>query len=326
MEHRRLGKTNFNISSVSLGTWQLGTRWGDPFNASEARKILETALEHGINFIDTADIYNNGLSEVAIGEFLKDHSEEIFVATKCGRGLNPHVAAGYTPANVENFVDESLKRLQVEKLDLLQLHCPPIAVYDMPELWEGLENLKKKGKLLHYGVSVETVEEGLRAMEYGIASIQIIFNMFRHKPARELFQQAKKNDVGIITRVPLASGLLTGKFSKNTQFGEADHRSFNRHGEAFDKGETFSGVDYETGLQAVDELKKVFGTDQLAPIALRWILMFDAVSTVIPGASRAEQVVSNVVAGELPPLTEEQMAEVDRIYSQYIADQVEGLW
>ena len=326
MEKRRMGRSNRMVTEIGLGTWQLGTKWGDPFNHEEAMRILETARETGINLIDTADIYNAGNSEKAIGEFLKKYHEDFYVVTKCGRGLDPHIAEGYTAENMERFIDGSLKRLGVEKLDLVLLHCPPTSVYKKDELFTGLDKIKQAGKIADYGVSIEKVSEGLQAMEYPIAAIEVIFNMFRLKPIEELFPSAKKNDVGIITRVPLASGLLTGRYSQNTKFGEKDHRSYNRNGEFFDKGETFSGVDYNLGLKAVNELKSLFGTEDLVPYALRWILMHDEVTTVIPGASRKEQVISNIRAAQLPPLTKEQMDGVTEIYNHYIRESVHENW
>jgi aryl-alcohol dehydrogenase-like predicted oxidoreductase len=328
MNYRRLGKTGFEVSEVSLGTWQLGGKWGDDFSDKTAEEILNTAIDNGVNFIDTADGYNGGLSEKAIGRFLKKRSENIRVATKCGRRLNPHTAEGYNRENIRRFVEASLKNMDMEALDLIQLHCPPTEVYYKAEVFEALEELKAEGKILHYGVSVEKVEEALKAIEYpGLASVQIIFNMFRQKPAEEFFKAAKKRDVGIIVRVPLASGLLTGKMSKDTVFSQGDHRFFNRNGEAFDKGETFSGVNYELGLQAVEELKEVFGPKEtLANIALRWILMFDEVSCIIPGASRADQVVSNIKASGIEALSQEEMNKVKEIYDKYIKNSVHHLW
>lgn len=326
MNQRKFGKTGRMVGEIGLGTWQLGTKWGTPFNEQEAMRILEAGYESGINLIDTADIYNGGNSERAIGTFLKKHKDHFFVVTKCGRGLNPHVAEGYTSENMERFVDGSLDRLGVEQLDLVLLHCPPTSVYQKDELFAGLDRLVEKGKIAHYGVSVEKVSEGLQALEYNISAIEVIFNMFRLKPAEELLPKAKAQDVGILARVPLASGLLTGRYSKDTVFGERDHRHFNRNGESFDKGETFSGVDYDLGLQAVEELKKLFGTEDLIPYALRWILMNDAVTAVIPGASRAEQVLSNVRAAEQPPLTAEQMEGVRAVYDRYIRPSVHPNW
>lgn len=326
MNQRQLGKTNRMVSEIGLGTWQLGTRWGDPFNEAEAMRILEASYESGITLIDTADIYNDGNSELAIGKFLAQHKDHFFVVTKCGRGLDPHTAEGYTAENMERFIESSLKRLGMEQLDLVLLHCPPTSVYYKDELFAGMDKLMKKGKIAHYGVSIEKVSEGLQAMEYPISAIEVIFNMFRLKPAEELFPAAQEKKVGILARVPLASGLLTGRYTKDTVFGKQDHRSYNRNGEAFDKGETFSGVDYELGLQAVEELKKLFHTEDLIPYALRWILMHDAVSAVIPGASKREQVLSNVKATEMPSLTSEQMAGVSAIYDRYIRESVHSNW
>lgn len=326
MNQRKFGKTNRMVSEIGLGTWQLGTRWGNPFNETEALRVLEASYESGITLIDTADIYNDGNSERAIGKYITQHKNHFFVVTKCGRGLNPHIAEGYTPENMEQFIDGSLKRLGVEQLDLVLLHCPPTSVYQKDELFAGMDKLVQRGKIAHYGVSIEKVSEGLQAMEYPISAIEVIFNMFRLKPAEELFPAAKAKDIGILARVPLASGLLTGRYTKDTVFGKGDHRSYNRNGEAFDKGETFSGVDYELGLKAVEELKKLFHTENLIPYALRWILMHDAVSAVIPGASKREQVLSNVRAAELPALTQEQMEGVSGIYDQYIRDSVHKNW
>ncbi len=326
MIFRKFGKTNKMVSEIGLGTWQLGTKWGEPFNEEEAMRILETSADCGINLIDTADIYNKGNSELTIGKFIKQHKNNLYVVTKCGRGLNPHTAEGYTPENIENFIDNSLKRLGVEQLDMVLLHCPPTAVYYKDDLFAGIDKIVKKGKIAAYGVSVEKVSEGLQAMEYNISAIEVIFNMFRLKPAEELLPKAKEKDIGILARVPLASGLLTGKFSKDTVFGQRDHRNYNRHGESFDKGETFSGVDYDTGLQAVEELKKLFNTESLAPYALRWILMHNEVSAVIPGASRAEQVLGNVKAAEIPALSTEQMKGVTEIYNKYIRKSVHDNW
>ena len=327
MKYRMLGKTGFNISEVSLGTWQLGGKWGEKFNEKTAESILNKAIETGINFIDTADVYNNGQSEISIGKFLKKVSKRIYVATKSGRKLNPHTDKGYNEKNITTFINDSLKRLAVETIDLIQLHCPPTETYSRPEVFEILDNLKKKGKILNYGVSVEKVEEALKAMEYpGVSAIQIIYNMFRLKPAELFFKAASKNNVGIIVRVPLASGLLSGKYDKNTIFSKDDHRNFNREGKAFDKGETFSGIGYETGLQAVEELKKIFPYNDLPKYALRWILMDKSVGCVIPGASNVSQVEANSAASDLPDLTQDQMNKVKGIYEKYVMEYVQNLW
>lgn len=328
MNYRKLGKTGFEISEISLGTWQLGGKWGEKFSNDLAGKILNNAADAGINFIDTADVYNNGLSEVAIGKFLKSRPERIYVASKCGRRLNPHVSESYQPEILRKHIEDSLQRLKLDCLDLIQLHCPPGEVYYRPEIFELFDRLKTEGKILNMGVSVEKIEEALKAIEYdNVTTVQIIFNMFRQRPSELLFREAQKRNVGIIVRVPLASGLLTGKFTKTTSFGADDHRTFNRNGAAFDKGETFSGIDYETGLEVVDELKKVFsGTENLAPVALRWILMHEEVSCVIPGASSPEQVSSNLQALTVNDLSENELEKVSSIYKKRIKPLVHHRW
>ena len=317
---------NRQVSEIGLGTWQLGTRWGDPFNHDEAMRILETAEQNEISFIDTADVYNGGESEKAIGEFIANRPGRFFVTTKCGRRLNPHTAEMYTPQAIDGFIEDSLQRLRLEQLDLILLHCPPTSVFARDDIFHALERQKQAGKLANYGVRIEKVEEGIHAMDYDISAIEVIFNMFRLKPLDTLFPMAREKNVGIIVRVPLASGLLTGKYSTSTTFGPKDHRTYNRDGASFDKGETFSGVPYELGLKAVDELKAVFGTDDLAPIAIRWILMHPEVSVVIPGASRAEQVVSNVRAASLAPLTDVQMQAVREIYDRNLREIIHPQW
>lgn len=328
MNYRKLGKTNFEISEISLGTWQVGGVWGDDFSHENADKILNAAVDAGINFIDTADVYGDGESEKAVGRFVKSRSERIFVATKCGRQLNPHVNEAYQPAVLRKFVENSLKNMGLETLDLIQLHCPPTEVYYRPEIFELFDRLKDEGKILNLGISVEKVEEALKGIEFdNVTTVQIIFNTFRQRPAELFFEQAKKKNVGVIVRVPLASGLLTGKFSKQSTFTTGDHRNFNRNGEMFDKGETFSGIDYETGLAAVEELKALFPNEpNLAPIALKWILQHDAVSTIIPGASRPEQVLSNVASLDFPDLSAEQIAQMNAIYGKNIKPLVHHLW
>lgn len=320
MKKRLLGKTGFEISEISLGTWQVGGKWGDRFNHANADTILNAAADKGINFIDTADVYGEGESEKAVGRFVKSRTERIYVATKCGRKLSPHVDQAYQPAVLRRFVEDSLKNMNLETLDLIQLHCPPTPTFDRPEIFGLFDALKQEGKILNLGVSVETVGEAMRAIDYeNVATVQIIFNMFRQRPAEDFFAKAARKNVGVIVRVPLASGLLTGKYSTSTVFGKDDHRTFNRNGEAFDKGETFSGIDYQKGLEAVGELKKIFPDDaDLATLALRWILMFPEVSCVIPGASGPAQITSNLQASALPALTLEQMEGVKQIYHQYI--------
>ncbi len=326
MNQRIFGKTGRAVSEIGLGTWQLGTRWGDPFNHEEAVKILETAEKCGITFIDTADVYNGGKSEETIGEYISAHPGRFYVTTKCGRRLNPHTAEMYTPEAVAGFIEGSLQRMKLEKLDMVLLHCPPTPVYQRDDIFAELDRQKKTGKISDYGVSIEKAEEGLQAMEYDISAMEVIFNMFRLKPLDRLFPLAAEKNVGIIARVPLASGLLTGRYTKNTVFGPKDHRSYNREGAAFDKGETFSGTPYDLGLEAAEDLKKVFGTEDLAPFAIRWILMHPEVSVVIPGASRASQVEANVKAAELPTLTENQMAAVKGVYDQYLRETIHPQW
>jgi len=332
MDYRRLGKTGFEVSAISLGTWQVGGRWGEPFNDALAESLIEAAIERGVTFIDTADVYSDRASEAAVGRVVRRvqarHGERVFVATKCGRFINPHVDAGYTVQALRAYVEASLKNTGFDALDLIQLHCPPTETYGRSEIFELFDRLKTEGKILNLGVSVEKVEEALQAIAYpNVTTVQIIFNMFRLKPAERFFREARRRDVGIIVRVPLASGLLTGTYSRTTQFGAGDHRSFNREGAAFDKGETFSGVDFEQGLVAVEALKALFPREPgLAAWALRWILMFPEVSTVIPGASRVGQLESNIAAGSLRSLTQAELDGVAAVYGQYIKPAVHPLW
>lgn len=328
MNYRKLGKTGFEISEISLGTWQIGGKWGSGFSDKTAEKTINTAIDNGINFIDTADVYESGLSEKAVGKVVRSRSERIFVATKCGRQINPHTSENYTPEALTGYVEESLKRTGFEALDLIQLHCPPTEVYYRPEIFETFQKLKDQGKILHFGVSVEKVEEGLKAIEYDIVeTVQIIFNLFRQRPSELFFEQAKKKDIGIIARVPLASGLLTGRFDKDSSFDKEDHRNFNRNGEAFDKGETFSGVDFERGLKAVEALKRLFPEVQnLAPIALQWILKFPEVSCTIPGASKEEQLLSNLSMYALPELNNEKIKQMNKIYEETLKQEVHHRW
>jgi aryl-alcohol dehydrogenase-like predicted oxidoreductase len=328
MEFRTLGKTGFNISAISLGTWQVGGKWGDNFSDANADEILNKAIDSGVNFIDTADVYSDGGSEKAVGRLIKNRKEKIYVATKCGRQIQPHANAGYNADVLRKFVENSLTNMGLETIDLIQLHCPPTEVYYRPEIFELFDQLKKEGKIQNLGVSVEKVEEALKAIEYdNVTTVQIIFNMFRQRPSQLFFSEAKKKNVGIIVRVPLASGLLTGKFSESTNFTEGDHRQFNRNGEAFDKGETFSGIDYNTGIAAVEELKRIFsGQTNLAAVALKWILQFDAVSCIIPGASTNKQVDSNLSAFDMPDFTAAQLQAVQEVYEKFIKPSVHQLW
>ncbi|WP_420460346.1 aldo/keto reductase [Neolewinella sp.] len=328
MKYRRLGKTGWDVSEVSLGTWQVGGTWGAPFNDREAEHIINEAIDSGINFIDTADVYSDGLSEKAVGRVVGSRSEYIYVATKCGRKISPHTNENYNVRALRKYVEESLQRMQIERIDLIQLHSIPNEVYYRPEIFGLFDRLREEGKIQHLGVSVEKVEEAIKAMEYpNVATVQIIFNLFRQRPTELFFELVKRHDIGVIARVPLASGLLTGKFTEQTTFGEGDHRHFNREGEAFDKGETFSGVDYELGLQAVDRLKALFPDEKnLAPIALQWILSFPEVSCIIPGASKVEHLRSNVAAVDRPTLSQEQLQEMNAIYDELVKPTVHQLW
>lgn len=328
MKYRILGKTGFEVSEISLGTWQLGGRWGSAFDEKKALATVHAAIDHGINFIDTADVYSDGLSERAVAMALRTRKERVYVATKCGRRLSPHTAEGYNEKNITRFVEDSLRNTGFSILDLIQLHCPPTEVYRNDRVFSVLERLKQQGKIIHYGVSVEKVEEALMAIKYpGVASVQIIFNMFRLKPADRFFPEAIKSNVGILARVPLASGLLTGKFTGASVFDPGDHRSFNRNGEAFDKGETFSGVDYNKGIMVAEKMKGLFpDPSKLAHYALKWTLMFEAVSCVIPGASNPDQAIQNAAVSDLPELTAGQMRGVTELYDRYIREDVHHLW
>lgn len=327
MQYRPLGRTGWNISTVSFGAWAIGGTWG-PVEDRESLVTLHRALDLGVNFFDTADVYGDGRSERLLAQLRKERKEPFYVATKAGRRLNPHVASGYNRQNLTAFVERSLQNLAVEALDLLQLHCPPTEVYYMPETFGILDDLVKAGKIRYYGVSVEKVEEALKAIEYpGVQSVQIIFNIFRQRPADLFFPQAQRKGVGILARLPLSSGMLAGKMTRQTTFTPDDHRTFNRQGEAFDRGETFSGVDFETGLQAVDELRPwVPAGMSMAQFALRWILMFEAVTCTIPGAKHAAQEEENARAADLPPLSAETMAAVREIYARRIQPLVHHYW
>ncbi|WP_029214832.1 aldo/keto reductase [Kallotenue papyrolyticum] len=328
MEYRPLGRTGWQISAISFGAWAIGgDAWGATDDALSLR-TLHRALDLGINFFDTADVYGDGHSERLLGQVRRERREQMIIATKAGRRLNPHTAAGYNRANLTAFVERSLRNLQTEALDLLQLHCPPTAVYDMPEVFGILDDLVAAGKIRFYGVSVERVDEALKAITYpNVQSVQIIFNMFRLKPAEQFFPVARDRQVGILARVPLASGLLTGKFTRDSRFDARDHRHYNRHGEAFDQGETFSGVEFETGLQAVEELRPLVPPGAtLSQLALRWILMFPEVSAAIPGAKTPQQLEENVGAAALPPLDPETMQRVRDIYDRLIRPQVHHRW
>lgn len=327
MKYRIFGKTNWKVSEVGLGTWALGGGWGR-VSESDAIGVLEKAMERGINFFDTADVYGDGKSEQLIGQVLKSTDQKIYVATKFGRRLDPHVSSGYTKDNLERFLDRSLGNLGVDTIDLIQLHCPPIDLYYKPEVFEALDSFVEQGKIQHYGVSVEKVEEGLKAIEYpGVVSVQIIFNIFRQRPSELFFEQCKKKNIAVIARVPLASGLLTGKMSLTTKFPEDDHRNYNRQGKFFDVGETFSGVNFEIGLKAVEELKRIKPDDiSCVQMALKWILMHSEVSCVIPGAKNTKQLEENISASELTDLDPDVLKGVKIIYEKFIKPKVHHRW
>lgn len=322
------GRTSFTVSEVGFGAWQIGGSWGDVSEA-EGRAALESALDTGVTFIDTADVYGDGRSEKIISSVLKARGgNRPMVATKAGRRLNPHNADGYTKANLEAFVDRSLSNLGVDSLDLVQLHCPPTEALYRPEVFGVLDDLRKAGKIRNYGVSVEKVEEALKAIEYpDVVSIQIIYNIFRQRPADLFFKEARRRQVGVIVRVPLASGLLSGKITRDTAFATDDHRNFNRHGEAFDVGETFAGVPFEVGLQAVEEVRKLVPQGaSMAAFALKWILMNEAVTVVIPGARNAEQARANAAAADLALLSADVMTATKEVYARLIAPHVHQRW
>ena len=327
MQYRELGRTGWNVSASSFGAWAIGGSWGT-VDDKDSIAALHTAVDLGVNFFDTADEYGDGRSERLLRQLRKDRSEEIIIATKADRRLDPHVASGYNRKNLTAFVERSLKNLGVESIDLLQLHCPSPAVFYMPETFGFLDDLVQDGKLRYYGVSVEKVEEALKAIEYpNVQTIQIIFNIFRQRPAELFFPEAQRRQIGILARVPLSSGMLTGKMTAESSFEPDDHRAFNRQGESFDRGETFSGVDYQAGLEAVDELRTLLPEGMtMAQFALRWILMFDAVSCVIPGARRPSQAEDNALAADFPPLSQETMIRVKDIYDRLIRDQVHHYW
>ena len=327
MKYRDLGRTGWKVSEVSFGAWAIGGSWGT-VDDKTSLAALNRAVDLGVNFIDTADVYGDGLSERLVAQLRRERSETIHVATKAGRRLDPHTAEGYNRENLTRFVERSLKNLGTDALDLLQLHCPPTEVYYRPEVFGILDDMVKQGKVRYYGVSVEKVEEALKAIEYpNVQSVQIIFNIFRQRPAELFFDQAQKKKVGILARVPLASGLLTGKMKPDTKFEEDDHRGFNRHGESFDRGETFSGVDYQTGLETVDELRGLVPTGMsMTQFSLRWILMFEAVTCAIPGARKEAQAEENIRAADLPALSKDTMTKTRKLYERNIRDLVHQYW
>lgn len=327
MEYRELGRTGWRVSTVSFGAWAIGGTWGT-VQDRDSLAALHRAVDLGVNFFDTADVYGDGRSERLLAQLKRARSEEIFIATKAGRRLNPHVADGYNAANLTAFVERSLVNLKTDALDLVQLHCPPTDVYYRPEVFGAMDRLVEQGKIRFYGVSVERVEEALKAIEYpNIQSIQIIFNLFRQRPADLFFAEAKRQRVGILARLPLSSGMLTGKLTRQSRFDSDDHRAFNREGAAFDKGETFSGIEYETQLDAVEALRPLVPPEMtMTQFALRWILMFDAVTCAIPGAKNMAQVEENAGAAGFPTLPETAMQAVSEIYESRIRPLVHHYW
>ena len=327
MQYRELGHTGWKVSAISFGTWAIGGTWGT-VRDQESLAALHRALDLGVNFFDTADVYGDGHSERLLARLRRERSEPFYIATKAGRRLTPHIAGGYNRENLTGFVERSLKNLETETIDLLQLHCPPTEVYYMPEVFDILNDLVKAGKIRYYGVSVEKVEEALKAIEFpGVQSVQIIFNMLRQRPADLFFKEAKRKQVGILARVPLASGLLTGKFSPSSTFESDDHRSFNRHGEAFDRGETFAGLEFNAGLQVIEKLRLLVPEGfTMTQMALRWILMFPEVTCAIPGAKRPEQVAENAQAADLPPLSDAIMQKIQEIYEHDVRPHVHQYW
>jgi aryl-alcohol dehydrogenase-like predicted oxidoreductase len=328
MRRRPFGRTGFDASVVGFGAWAIGADWGNVSEA-DAMAALHASIDAGVNFFDTADVYGDGRSERLIARLRSERPEaDLFVATKAGRRLDPHVAEGYTAQSIEAFVERSRRNLEMDTLDLVQLHCPPTDVYYRPELFEALDGMVERGLIGHYGVSVERVEEALKAIEYpNVASVQIIFNAFRLRPAERFLAEAAARDVAVIARVPLASGLLSGRMSADSAFGPDDHRNFNREGQSFDVGETFSGVPFEVGLDAVEELRAwVPEGEPMATFALRWVLTFEQISTVIPGARNAAQATANAAAGSAAPLPEETMAAVREVYDRRIRPHVHQRW
>jgi aryl-alcohol dehydrogenase-like predicted oxidoreductase len=328
LEYRNLGETGMRVSEISLGTWAFGSEWGE-VSDEDSYAALNKAIDLGVNFLDTADVYGDGRSERLIGRLLREREgDEVFVATKAGRRLDPHTAGGYDHEHLSAFVERSLENLRVEALDLLQLHCPPTETYRQDKTFEALDRLQEAGKIKNYGVSVEKVEEARMALSYpGVKTVKIIFNIFRQKPIEAVFPLAEEQNIGILARVPLASGLLSGKMTAGREFSPDDHRNFNREGQAFDRGETFSGVNFETGLDAAEELKELVPEGySLAQLALRWILMHPAVSCTIPGAKRPEQVEDNLAAAEMPALSEETMERIREIYDRTVRPEVHHLW
>jgi aryl-alcohol dehydrogenase-like predicted oxidoreductase len=327
MQYRTLGRTGWNVSDIGFGAWAIGGSWGN-VDDTESMATLHRALDLGVNFFDTADVYGDGRSERLLARLRRDRRDPFYVVTKAGRRLNPHVADGYNKANLTAFIERSLQNLQTDTIDLVQLHCPPTDVYYRPEVFAALDDMVKAGKLRHYGVSVERVEEALKAIEYpGVQSVQIIFNIFRQRPADLFFARAQERKVGILARLPLSSGALTGKITRSSQFAADDHRAFNREGASFDKGETFSGLDFDLQLTLVDTIKPLVPADMsLAQMALRWILDHPAVTTAIPGGRRPAQIEENARASDLAPLSKTLHHQLHELYARSVKPHVHHRW
>jgi len=327
MQYRDLGRTGYKVSTIGFGAWAIGGSWGS-VDDRESMAALRKAVELGVDFFDTADVYGDGRSEKLLARLRKEVGTSLTIATKVGRRMSPHVASGYHRENITAYIERSLKNLETDALDLVQIHCPPTEVYYHPEVFGVFDDLVKQGKARSYGVSVEKIEEALKAIEYpGVQTVQIIFNIFRQRPAEVFFSEAMRRRVGILARIPLSSGLLTGKMNAQSTFAPDDHRTFNRHGEEFDAGETFSGVDFETGLKAVEELRPLVPAGMtMAQFALRWILMFEAVTCAIPGAKNPAQAEQNALAADFPPLSEETMEKTRQIYERLLRPQVHYRW
>jgi aryl-alcohol dehydrogenase-like predicted oxidoreductase len=328
MKERIFGRTGRRVSEIGFGSWGIGgAQWTD-VDDKDAIEAITSSLDLGVTFIDTADVYGDGRSEKLIAQALRGRGARPYIATKAGKRLPAQTTAGYTLENLQDWVKRSRDFLETDILDLVQLHCPPTDLYYHPEVFEALDRLVNEKLIRNYGVSVEKIEEAIKAIEFSnVASVQIIFNILRQRPSELFFELARKKNVAIIARVPLASGLLSGKFNRSSVFAKEDHRNFNRTGAFFDVGETFSGMPYEQGLDVVEKIRPLVGRDaSLAQFALRWILMFDAVSVVIPGARNPAQARSNAAASDLPPLSDDVMAQVRLIYETEVKPYVHQRW
>ena len=327
MKYRKFSDLGWNVSEVGLGCWQIGWCWGD-VTEQDARDLLKKSLDEGINFFDTSDTYGDGRSEKFLSEIIKSTSEKIYVTTKLGRRIRgTNYPKGYKQEPMEEFIDRSLMNLGIECIDLLQLHCPPSEIISKKETFEMMDKKKKKGKVANYGVSVHKISDAMEAIKNpNVKSIQLVFNIFRQKPTEIFFNEAKKKNIAVIVRGPLASGLLTGEINRDTKFAENDHRNYNIKGEAFDIGDTFSGVNFEKGIEAVEQLKKIVPDNfSLSTLALKWILSHDAVSVVIPGAVNKSQVKINAGTSDLDDISD-IIPKINSIYDELIKADVHNRW